>query len=83
MGKTHVKVVKMSKKLLKLLKYAQKCVHFEAKMGPMRQNLKKWQNFCLKCSHHYAEQSPPRFQWVKTMLMWSKCRKTAQIVEKC
>ena len=56
MGKNHVKVVKMSKKLLKLFKYAQKCVHFEAKKGPMRQNLEKIRKiFCLKCSATYAE----------------------------
>ena len=76
MGKNHVNVVKLSKKLLKLLKYAQKCVDFEAKTGPMRQNLEKIRKiFCLKCSINYAEQSPPRFQWVKTTLIWSECKK--------
>ena len=52
MGENDVNVVKMSKKLLKLLKNAKKCVHFEAKTGPMRPNLEKktLQFFCSKCS---------------------------------
>ena len=35
-----------------------------------------------KYSIYHAEQPPPRFIWVKSILKWTKCQKTAQIVEK-
>ena len=72
------------KKTAQIVEKCQKLGNFEAKTCRMLQNFeKKLQNSCLKCSPNYAEQSPPRFGLVKSMLMWSKCKKTAQIVEKC
>ena len=38
--------------------------------------------FISKYSIYHVEQPPPRFIWVKTTLKWTKCPKTAQIVEK-
>ena len=32
-------------------------------------------------SIYHAEQPPPRFIWVKSILKWTKCLKTTQIVE--
>ena len=35
-----------------------------------------------KYSIYQAKQPSPRFIWVETTLKWTKCPKTAQIVEK-
>ena len=37
--------------------------------------------FISKYSIYHAEQPLPRFIWVKAILKWTKCSKTAQIVE--
>ena len=35
-----------------------------------------------KYSIYHAKQPSPKFIWVETTLKWTKCPKTAQIVEK-
>ena len=55
-------------------------------LGPKWHHKAKWglgtKNIISKYSIYHADQPPPGFIWVKTTLKWTKCQKTAQIVEK-
>ena len=78
--KNHINVVKS----LKTAKIVEKWGYIWAKMMLSGQiGIRYQKKIISKYSIYHAEQPPPRFIWVKITLKWSKCPKTAQIVEKC